>query len=488
MMQKQVLATDIGASSGRIMAGKYDGKRISLETIHRFSNDPVTMGDTMYWDFPRLFYEIKQGLLKAKSYGGFGSIGIDTWGVDFGLLDSNGRLLGNPVHYRDNRTAGFLKKSEQMIDKKRFYEITGNQFMEINTAFQLLALHADSPGLLEQADSLLLMPDLFRYFLSGEKKSECSIASTTQLFDMREKQWSWEVIKRLNLPEKLFTPLVTWGTATGKVSHSICEELGILPANVIAVAGHDTQSAMAAIPTQEKDYIFLSCGTWSILGTELDTPIINEKSQKYNITNELGVEGKYSFLKNIIGLWLVQESRRQWIREGKNYDFARLEELASEAELLKSFIMPDAPEFVPPGDVPERIRSFCRKTGQTVPETEGEIICCINQSLAMAYRKALDEIAECTGKTYSTIYLVGGGAQSRLLCQMTADACNCTVVAGPIEATAFGNVMVQYMADHEFSNLQQARKVLAESVEPIRYEPKHADRWEEAYQWYRENF
>ncbi|MGL6220503.1 MAG: rhamnulokinase, partial [Lacrimispora sphenoides] len=339
-----------------------------------------------------------------------------------------------------------------------------------------------------QADTLLLMPDLFRYFLSGEKNSECSIASTTQLFDMREKQWSWEVIGRLNLPERLFTPLVPWGAVTGKVSSSICEELGILPANVIAVAGHDTQSAMAAIPTQEKDYIFLSCGTWSILGTELDSPVISEKSLKYNITNELGVEGKYSFLKNIIGLWLVQESQRQWLREGKNYDFAGLEEMASKAEILKSFITPDVPEFLPPGDVPERIRSFCRKTGQPVPETEGEIICCINQSLAMAYRKALDEIAECTGKTYSMIYLVGGGAQSSLLCQMTADACNCTVVAGPIEATAFGNVMVQYIADHEFADLQQARKVLAESVEPVLYEPKHTDRWEEAYQWYCGNF
>ncbi len=488
MTQKQVLAADLGASSGRVMAGRYDGRRITLETIHRFSNDPVTMGDTMYWDFPRLFYEIKHGLLKAKSHGGFGSIGIDTWGVDYGLLDSKGRLLGNPVHYRDHRTEGYLKKSEQMIDKKRFYEITGNQFMEINTAFQLLAFHADSPELLKQADSLLLMPDLFRYFLSGEKNSECSIASTTQLFDMREKQWSWEVIKRLELPERLFTPLVPWGAVTGKISSSICEELGMLPANVIAVAGHDTQSAMAAIPAQEKDYIFLSCGTWSILGTELDSPVISGKSLKYNITNELGVEGKYSFLKNIIGLWLVQESQRQWLREGKNYDFARLEEMASNSQILKSFITPDAPEFLPPGDVPERIRSFCRKTGQPVPESEGEIICCINQSLAMAYRKALDEIAECTGKTYSMIYLVGGGAQSRLLCQMTADACNCTVIAGPIEATAFGNVMVQYIADHEFSNLQQARKVLAESVEPILYEPNQADRWEEAYQWYRENF
>ena len=360
-MEKKVLAFDFGASGGRAMCGTFDGEKIMIEELHRFSNDPVILNGTMYWDVLRLFFEIKQGLIKAKKCGKIESIGIDTWGVDFGLIDKEGRLLENPVHYRDNRTAGMLEESFKMIGKERFYEITGNQFMEINTAFQLLSLLKDRKDLLDRADKMILMPDLFNYFLTGAKKAEYSIASTTQLLDAKKGEWSDEVIEALKIPRHIFPEIVPTGTKVGELTDEICTELGLDKIDVMAVAGHDTQSALVAVPASEEDFIFLSCGTWSLLGTELAEPIINEKSEYYNITNEGGYGRKTSFLKNIIGLWCIQESRRQWIREGQEYGFGDLEIMAKEAPSLKSFIDPDAPEFTPAGDVPSRIREFCRE-------------------------------------------------------------------------------------------------------------------------------
>ena len=365
-MEKKVLAFDFGASGGRAMCGTFDGEKITIEELHRFSNDPVILNGTMYWDVLRLFFEIKQGLIKAKKCGKIESIGIDTWGVDFGLVDAEGRLLENPVHYRDSRTEGMLEESFKMIDKQKFYEITGNQFMEINTAFQLLYLLKNRKDLLDRADKMILMPDLFNYFLTGQKKAEYSIASTTQLLDAKKGEWSGEVIDALKLPENIFPEIVPTGTKIGELTDEICNELGLDKIDVMAVAGHDTQSALVAVPAAEDDFIFLSCGlscgTWSLLGTELSAPIINEKSEHYNITNEGGYGRKTSFLKNIIGLWCIQESRRQWIREGQEYGFGELEIMAKEAEPLKSFIDPDAPEFTPAGDIPSRIREFCKKT------------------------------------------------------------------------------------------------------------------------------
>ena len=317
MSHKNVLAVDFGASSGRVMLGNFDGNRLSIQEIHRFPNDPVILNGTMYWDFLRLFYEVKQGLMKAKKYGKIDSIGVDTWGVDFGLIDKEGNLLENPVHYRDARTAGMLEKSFGKMDKDRFYQITGSQFMEINTVFQLLALLEKRPGLLEGTSRLLLMPDLFNYYLCGAQVSEYSIASTTQMLDARTKMWSKEVLESLGIPERILGGIVPCGTRLGFIKNGICQELGIEPMEVIAVAGHDTQSALAAVPARDKDFIFISCGTWSLFGTELDEPVINGVSERLNITNEGGCQGKISFLKNIIGLWLIQESRRQWIREGE---------------------------------------------------------------------------------------------------------------------------------------------------------------------------
>ena len=342
------------------------------------------------------------------------------------------------------------------------------------------------PELLERADALLLMPDLFQYFLSGEKISEKSIASTTQMMDMRQGKWAFGLLETLGLQAGMMRDILPGAVRTGSLRPEIRKELGVPAMEVIAVAGHDTQSAMAAIPACEEDFLFISCGTWGLFGTELTEPVISEMSKKFNITNEAGLEGKYAFLKNIIGLWLIQESRRQWIREGKEYGFGELETKAACTEPLKSLINPDAPEFVPAGDIPERIRQFCQKTGQPVPQSEGETVCCIDQSLALAYRKAMDEIRACTGKQYPVIHLIGGGAQSGLLCQMTANACGLPVVAGPVEATVYGNTMAQFMALGELNGLTQARRALANTLHTVVYEPRDREIWEEAYERYRE--
>lgn len=488
-MNKRILAFDFGASSGRAMIGTYNGETLELEEIHRFSNDPVIVNGTMYWDTLRLFYEIKQGIVKAKLAGGFDSIGIDTWGVDFGLLDKEGKLLENPIHYRDDRTKGMIEKSFEYLPKDKFYDITGLQFMELNTVFQLLALKENRPEVLERADKLLLTPDLFAYFLTGVKSTEYSIASTTQLMDAKERKWSKEVLDALGIPEKILTDIVPCGTVIGQLSDEICEELGVPKVDVVSVASHDTQSALIAVPTKDKDFIFLSCGTWSLLGTELDAPIINENSQKYNITNEGGCEYKTSFLKNIIGTWLIQESRRQWIREGQEYGFGELEAMAKEVPQLQSFIDPDDPVFVPAGNIPRRIREYCANTNQPVPENIADIVCTIDQSLALKYRIALEEIEKCTGKHYEAVYIVGGGIQSKLLCQFTANATGRKVVTGPVEATVLGNLVVQLMAAPdvpEVHDLQTARDLIARSTEIAVYEPQNTEEWDKVFDKFKE--
>ncbi|MEG0793254.1 MAG: rhamnulokinase family protein [Lachnospiraceae bacterium] len=480
--EKKVLAFDFGASGGRAMCGTFNGETIEIEELHRFSNDPVMVHGTMYWDVLRLFYEIKQGLIASKKCGKISSLGIDTWGVDFGLLDQEGNLLENPIHYRDARTMGMIEKSFEKIDKEIFYQITGNQFMELNTVFQLLALSEKRPELLERAEQMLLMPDLFNYFLTGKKTAEYSIVSTTQLMDAHKGEWSKEVIEILGLPEKIFPSMVPCGTMIGSITDEVSEELEIDQIDVVAVAGHDTQSALVAVPTQEKDFIFLSCGTWSLLGTELDEPLINKKTEFYNVTNEGGYGKRVSFLKNIIGLWCIQESRRQWMREGITYSFGELETMAAKAEPFQSFIDPDAPEFNPAGNIPRRIQEYCKRTGQKIPQSVGEIIRCINESLAMKYRIVMEEIEECTGKEYSTVYMVGGGIQSKLLCQFTANACHKNVSAGPVEATVLGNIALQLMSSGDITSLSEARKIIAKSQNIETYQPEKEEDWQAAFE------
>lgn len=477
----RALAFDFGASSGRAILGTFDGERIHMEEVHRFSNDPVELRGALYWDVLRQFYEIKQGLLKAKQHGGFDTVAVDTWGVDFGLLDEDGRLLENPVHYRDQRTKGLVEESFKSIPQEEFYRLTGIQFMELNTVFQLMALKRQRPALLARAKTLLFMPDLFNYLLTGEKKTEFTIASTSQLMDARTGGWSKEVLRRLGLPGGILTPITLPGEAVGPLDPSICAELGLPPAQVVTVASHDTQSAVAAVPTQEKDFLFISCGTWSLFGTELEAPLINETSAAMNITNERGVEGTTTFLKNIIGLWLIQESRRQWQREGKDYSYAQLEKLALVAKPFQCFIDPDAPAFVPQGDLPRRVREFCEKTGQYVPQTVGEVMRCIYESLALKYRLAFEKIQSCTGRRYEKIHVVGGGTKDGLLCQMTANSCGVPVLAGPIEATVLGNLAVQFIACGAIENVRQARKVIAQSETVTPYAPQDTQSWNAAY-------
>ena len=481
-MTKRVLAFDFGASSGRAIIGCFDGDKITLEEVHRFSNDPVSVGGTVYWDVLRLFYEIKQGIIKAKIAGGFDSIGIDTWGVDFGLIDSEGKLMENPVHYRDARTVGLVDEAFKTMPKEKLYGITGIQFMELNTLFQLISLEKYRPWMLERADKMLFMPDLFGYMLTGKMCAEYSIASTSQLIDLDKRTWSKEILDAFGIKESVFAPLVQPGTVLGELSKEICEECGVDPVPVISVCGHDTQSAITSVPCEDGDFAFLSSGTWSLFGTELDKPIVNETSMNINITNEGGFDGSTGFLKNIIGLWLIQESRRQWKREGKEYSYADLEKLALAAEPFKCFIDPDAPEFVPHGNIPERVREFCRKTGQYVPETVGEIMRCIYESLAMKYRLTFEKLRECTERDYPVIHVIGGGTKDGLLCQMTANSCDRTVKAGPIEATVMGNVAVQLMSNGSVKNIGQARKIVAESSELKTFEPKDTDKWAEAYE------
>lgn len=480
-MKKQVLAFDFGASSGRAILGSFDGEKIELKEIHRFSNDPVKVGNTFYWDILRLFHEIKQGILKAKQYGKIESIGIDTWGVDFGLIDEKGYLLENPVHYRDERNVGMIEEAQKYMSKDEMYDRTGIQFMEFNTLFQLLSLKKNRPEMLERADKLLFMPDLLTYMLTGEKVAEYSIATTSQMVNIGTKNWDSELLDTMNIPEKILCDIVPAGTKAGVLRHELCEELGVDAIPVISVCGHDTQSAITAIPSEKKDFAFISSGTWSLFGTELDTPVVNEKAKKLNVTNEGGYNYTTAFLKNICGLWLIQESRRQWIREGREYSYAELEQEALKAEPFKCFIDPDAPDFVAMGDMPSRVREFCKKTGQYVPGTVGEVMRCIYESLAMKYKYVLQGIEDCTEKNFDRIHVAGGGTKDTFLCSMTASSCNRTVYAGPIEATVLGNIAVQFMSAGDIKDIAEARQIIAKGENLKVYEPVDADKWEKAY-------
>ncbi|HAL74667.1 MAG TPA: rhamnulokinase [Clostridiales bacterium] len=482
---RQVLAFDFGASSGRAMLGRFDGQRIELEEVHRFNNDPVQVGDTLYWDILRLFHEVKQGLTKAKAFGPIASLGVDTWGVDFGLIDSEGRLLENPVHYRDARTYGVMDQVFSIVPKEEVYRRNGIQFMHFNTLFQLYALQTKRPDLLARADRLLLMPDLILYLLTGVRQSERTMASTGALLDASTGEWDLDLLRQLDLPTNILCPLVDAGTLSGAISAQICDELGIQPIPVITVAEHDTGSAVVSVPAAGEDFVYISSGTWSLMGIESQTPLINEKTFGYNFTNEGGYGRTTRFLKNIMGLWLIQESRRQWIREGGNPSYADLEREALASRPFACFIDPDDPILGSPGDMPGRIRELCRKSGQYVPATRGEIVRCIYESLALKYRVTKDQIEEISGKSYPKLHVVGGGTKDGLLSQFTANATGSEVIAGPIEGTALGNIAVQLMATGAIGSLAEARQIIAASTDLKHYLPQDQDAWNAALARYR---
>ena len=480
LIMKKVLAFDFGASSGRAVMGTLDNGKITLEEVHRFDNDPVMVHGCFHWDCLRLLHEIKQGIIKAGN--GYESIGIDTWGVDYGLFASDGRLIGNPYCYRDVRTQGLSKKSEAVMPADELYRRSGIQILDINTIFQLMALKEEQPYLLDITDKILFVPDMFNYFLTGKMYAERSFASTTQLYEPYKREWNTELMDKFGIPQRIFAPLIDSGTVIGDLTGELCEELNVQPKKVIAVASHDTASAVAAVPAQDKDFVYISCGTWSLFGTELDEPVITEASQKYNITNEAGHNRTIRFLKNIIGLWLIQETRRRYKKEGKSYSYGDMEQLARDAAPFSCFIDPDSPEFGIPGNMPERIREFCKKTGQYVPKTDGEVIRCIYESLAMKYKHTFAQLEECTNKKFPVIHMVGGGTKDPFLCQMTADASGVNVVAGPVEGTAAGNIAVQLMALGEIADIKQARSIIKNSFETKTYAPADNAAWCEAYE------
>lgn len=483
MKEFKMLAIDLGASSGRGIVGAFDGKRLALHENHRFSNDPVIVNGRMHWDILRMFHEIKQSITKTVLDGdAISSIGIDTWGVDYALLDRHGRMLANPTHYRDTRTENITDYVSQKLPLDTLYRTAGIQCMNFNTIFQLAADLRDDPKAFDQAERMLNIPDLLNYFLTGKMANEYTILSTGSLLDAAKRSYAFELTDTLGIPRRLFGEIVQPGHKLGKLLPQVIGETGKTDADVVCVASHDTASAVVAVPTTEEDFIFISSGTWSLMGTELREPLINPNSHRMNFTNEGGAMGTIRFLKNIMGLWLLQESRRQWKREGNEYSFAQLEAWAKECKPLRSFIDPDDASFATPGNMPDRIREFCRRTGQPVPETVGEVVRCIYESLSLKYRMTAASIEELMGKKAKMIYVVGGGTKDAFLSQMTADACGVSVSAGPGEATAIGNLMMQAIAAGEVADLHEAREVVSASFEPQRYEPcRDRDMWDEAY-------
>ena len=469
---KKVLAFDFGASNGRALIGEISDGKIVYTEVHRFSNDPVSINGKLYWDFLRLIHEIKTGIVKAKQAGGFDSIGIDTWGVDYGFLDKNGNIINTPYHYRDLRTEGAMEKVFAACGgKEKVYGRTGIQLMRINTLFQLYTSVNEDKEAVERAETMLFIPDLMAYVLTGEKVAEYTIASTSQLLNPFTRDWDYELIEQIGFDAKKLPKVVPSGYVYGNLKQDICNELGIDTVPVIAVCTHDTGSAVAAVPGEMDNCCYISCGTWSLMGVELEKPVVNEDSYRENFTNEGGYNKSIRFLKNIMGLWIIQESRRRWETEGQSLSFAELAEMAANSKSV-CYIDPDYPDFDNPGNMPERIREFCRKTGQQEPSTIGEFARCIYESLALKYKHTLERIELLTGKKFGAINIIGGGCKAEILCRMTADICGVKVVAGPSEATALGNIAVQMIALGEVSDIAEAKKMIAAGGDVKEYLPE----------------
>ena len=477
------LAFDLGAESGRAVIGRFDGTHLELATLHRFPNGPIRVFGSLYWDVLGLFQEMKTGLRQYKQEIGepLESIGVDTWGVDFGLLGPNDELIANPHHYRDPRTEGMMAAALARVPREEIFAATGIQFMEINTLYQLLSMKLGRDPGLDQAEALLMMPDLFNFWLTGAKACEFSDATTTQFYDPRERDWARTLLERLGLPTSILQEVVQPGTILGPLHPAIAEEAGLEGVLVIAPACHDTASAVAAVPTQSEDYAYISSGTWSLMGVEIREPVIGEDSLRFNFTNEGGVCGTFRLLKNIMGLWLVQECRRNWALAGEELSYSEITGLAARAPAFGPLIEPDSHEFLRPGDMPSRIREFCTRTGQGEPETKGEIVRCALESLALKYRWVLEKLELMLGRRLQIIHVLGGGSRNQLLCQLTADATQRPVVGGPSEATAIGNILMQALARGQIGSLGQGRQVVRRSFDLVAYEPQSHTVWDDAY-------
>lgn len=480
---RKILAFDLGAESGRGILGLFDGQKLGLEVVHRFPNGPVRTLETMHWDVLHLYGEMLAALRKcASDHGGIDSLGVDTWGVDFALLGRGDTLLGNPRHYRDPHTEKIMEETFARLPREEIFRHTGIQFMRFNSLFQLLAMQRDRSPLLEIAQAILFIPDLLHFFFTGIKVNEFSDVSTSQMYDPTKKTWAYDLIKKLNLPTAILGTIVQPGTVLGPLRPAIATDTRINPVPVIAPASHDTGSAVAAVPASAKSWAYISSGTWSLMGVELPGPLINDASLRYNFTNEGGVGGTIRLLKNVMGLWLVQECRRVWERNGQSYAYDELARLAEAATPFVSLIDPDHASFILPMNMPLAIADFCRKTGQPAPVEPGAVIRCALESLALRYRWVLGRLEELTGQNIEVIHVVGGGCQNSLLCQFTADACNRPVVAGPVEATAIGNVLVQALGLRLLGSLVDAREVIRRSFEVKTYSPKNPEHWKGPYQ------
>ncbi|WP_020621141.1 rhamnulokinase [Paenibacillus daejeonensis] len=482
-----LLAADYGASSGRVMLGQFDGRKLALSEVHRFANEPVQLNDTLYWDFLRLFHELKTGIraFRQQGQGAPDAIAIDTWGVDYGLVDGKGRLVQHPVHYRDSRTDGVMEQVFRQFPEAELFGATGIQPLQFNTIFQLYASREARQA--ERAGDdvkLLFMPDLFRYYLTGERTTEYTIASTSGLLDPRQRSWSAGTLERMSLPRSLFTELIEPGTRCGGLTDALQEELRLPAVPVVATASHDTASAVAAVPARHDQAVFISCGTWSLMGVETDQPVMTEQARAWSFTNEAGAFRKIRLLKNIMGLWLLQECKRQWELDGESISYPEMVELARGLDRSESYIDPEDAGFLAPGGMPQRIQAYCERTGQRVPQSKAELIRCVLESLALKFRQTLGEIEQLLGIRAPQLYMVGGGIQNTLLCQLTADSTGIPVVAGPVEATAAGNLLLQAKALGEIGTLQELRQVVADSFSPDVYEPQPSDYWDDAYARY----
>lgn len=479
------LAFDLGAESGRAMLGSLEDGALRLGQLHRFPNSPVRVFSALYWDALRLFHEICHGLAAAgrELRLEIDGIGIDTWGVDFALLGADGSLCSNPRHYRDSRNNGMVEKALSIVPREEIFAQTGIQFMQINTLIQLYAMRVTQDPALDSARTLLMMPDLLNYWLTGVARSEVTIASTSQFYNPREKRWATELFEKLGLPAGILPPLIAAGTPLGRLLPSVADAAGLGPVTVYATGSHDTASAVAAAPGEGRDWLFISSGTWSLMGAELDEPVINDAILAANLTNEIGAGGRVRLLKNIAGLWPLQECRRAWALEGQEFSYDDLARQAASAKAFSAVLDPDA--FLEPGDMPRRIADFCKSTGQSVPSGPGEMSRAILESLALRYREVLEMIESALGRRFAVIHILGGGSQNRVLNQFVADATGRTVIAGPAEATAIGNVLIQAIGSGVLAGLDEARAVVRRSFPAQVVEPRPSAEWDGAYERFR---
>jgi len=484
LQSSNYLAFDFGASSGRAILGSISDKGISLEEIHRFSNQPVNLLGHIYWDFPYLFDELKKGISLTAKQGikDINGIGVDTWGVDFGLVSKDNQLLGNPFAYRDSRTDGIMERAFDLMPKEEIYSHTGLQFLQFNSIFQLFSMVEENNSFLKICDRLLFMPDLFNFFLTGEKVSEYTIASTSQLLNAEKKEWEKTIFDQLNLPEEIMPEIIKPGSVIGKLLPGIKNETGISETDVIAPACHDTGSAVIAVPATTKNCAYLSSGTWSLMGIEADQPIISKDTLDNNFTNEGGANNKIRFLKNAAGLWLLQRCQSIWKEQKKNYRYEELFNRAKEAIPFKCYVDPDDPLFLNPPDMEKAIVEYCKRMKQANPENVGEFVRCILESLAFKYRFLLDKINLLIDEPVEILHIVGGGSLNSLLNQFTANATGICVIAGPAEATALGNIIIQAITKGDLNSVEDGRKLISRSTELKEFFPEEKETWEEKYQ------